>query len=426
MAPRGAAPCETPLPRRFRLDGMAKDPSPTGADEAQTSSERTGGHQLPVRSAALLEGIVQLASEGIVSVDADQRILLFNSGAEEIFGYTAEEILGKPLDLLIPRRYREKHDREHLPNFERAHPSSRRMGERSEVFGLRKSGEEFPAEISISRAEVDGKRMYTAVVRDATERKQYEAALRERGDAALRATRARDEVLGVVAHDLRNPLSTVKMCASALASGASASAMPTPAAERVLELTGVIQESVSWMEHIIRDLLDVTALEAGRLSMDATTVPVEDVLDAVEGMYEPIARDAGVTLEVRAEVDPPPPPVRADADRLLQAMGNLVGNAIKFTQKGGAVSVVASVVQHAGGAEREFVRIEIRDTGPGIPADQLPHIFDRFWQVRQTIRAGAGLGLAIAKGIADAHGGALHVESTVGVGTRFWMDIPAA
>jgi PAS domain S-box-containing protein len=378
---------------------------------------------MPTRSPALLGAIVQIASDGIISIDEDQRILLFNSGAEEIFGYTAEEMLGQPLEVLIPSRYRERHDAEHLPNFARAHGTSRKMGERREVFGLRRNGEEFPAEISISKVDVEGQRMYTAVIRDATERKMYEAALTERGDAALRATRARDEILGVVAHDLRNPLSSVKMCTSALASGAVASGMPARAAERVTELTGVIQEAVTWMEHIIRDLLDVTALEAGRLSMTPVPLPVEDVLDAVEGMYTPIAGEAQVAFSVRADLDPPPPPVMADPDRLLQALGNLTGNALKFTQPGGTVSVQVSVLHRDTG---EFVRFEIADTGPGISADQLPHIFDRFWQVRQTIRAGAGLGLAIAMGIAEAHGGSLHVESEVGRGTRFWMDIPTA
>ena len=404
---------------------MAKDPSPNRALEAHPLTERTGP-DFPVRSAALLEGIVQLASEGIVSIDADRRILLFNGGAEDIFGYTADEVLGKPLDLLIPTRFREKHDREHLPNFERAHPSSRRMGERSEVYGIRKGGEEFPAEISISKVEVNGQRMYTAVVRDATERKQYERLLTERHEDAVRATVARDEVLGVVAHDLRNPLATVKMCASALASGAAASAMPESAAERVLELTGIIQESANWMERIIRDLLDVTALEAGRLSMQAATVPVEEVLEAVEGMFAPIAREAGVALLVQSASEAPPPPVRADMDRLIQALGNLVGNAIKFTEKGGQVSLIACVLPEHAGRDGEHIRFEIRDTGPGIAADQLPHIFDRFWQVRHTIRAGAGLGLAIAKGIADAHGGSLVVESEIGKGSSFYMDIPAA
>ena len=402
---------------------MTSDGDPTDSS-AQREDPGRADPMMPSRSHALLDAIVQIASDGIISIDAEQRILLFNSGAEEIFGYTAGEVLGQPLEILIPRRYREQHEAEHLPNFARAHGTARKMGDRREVYGLRRNGEEFPAEISISKVDVDGVRMYTAVIRDATERKSYEAALTERGDAALRATRARDEILGVVAHDLRNPLSTVKMCASALASGASASAMPAPAAARVSELTGVIQEAVTWMEHIIRDLLDVTALEAGRLSMLPTTLPVEDVLDAVEGMFAPIAREARVQLEVRAG-EPPPPPVRADGERLLQAIGNLVGNAIKFTQAGGRVSLVASVVTSAT-ASPGAVRFEIADTGPGIPPDQLPKIFDRFWQVRQTIRAGAGLGLAIAKGITEAHDGTLHVESEVGRGTRFTMEIPAA
>ena len=401
---------------------MAND-NPPGPSDVRPA-ERDG--IIPTRSLALLDAIVQIASDGIISIDENQRILLFNSGAEEIFGYRADEVMGKSLDMLIPRRYRPQHQAEHLPGFARAHATSRKMAERSEVYGLRRNGEEFPAEISISKVDIEGRRMYTAVVRDATDRKRYEEALTERGDAAVRATRARDEILGVVAHDLRNPLSTVKMCASALSSGAAASVMPAPASGRVLELTAVIQEAVTWMEHIIRDLLDVTALEAGRLSMVPIPLPVEDVLDAVEGMYAPLASAASVTFEVRAELDPPPPPVLADAERLLQAIGNLAGNAIKFTQAGGHIAVIASMIPREAGEERDTVRFEIRDTGPGIAADQLPHIFDRFWQVRQTIRAGAGLGLAIAKGIAEAHGGSLTVVSAPGEGTTFSMDIPAA
>jgi signal transduction histidine kinase len=160
--------------------------------------------------------------------------------------------------------------------------------------------------------------------------------------------------------------------------------------------------------------------------MQPAPLPVEDVLDAVEGMYAPIASEAGVALEVRVELEAPPPPIHADADRVLQAIGNLVGNAIKFTQEGGRVAVVAAVVRAPEARDGERVRFEIRDTGPGIAPDQLPHIFDRFWQVRRTIRAGAGLGLAIAKGIVEAHGGSLEVESEVGVGTRFRLDLPAA
>jgi len=370
----------------------------------------------PTRSPALLEGIVQLASEGIISIDAEQRILLFNRGAEEIFGYTAAEVLGQPLELLIPTRYRDQHEAAHLPHFAKAHNTSRRMGERSEVFGLRRNGDEFPAEISISKVDVEGRWIYSAVVRDATERKRYEAALRERGDEALRATRARDEMLGVVAHDLRNPLSTVKMCASALAAGASSGVMQGTAADQVRELTGVIQTSAEWMERIIRDLLDVTALEAGRLSVHPVALPVEDVLDAVAAMYGPHAAEARIAMVVEAIGGPPP--VRADVDRLLQAVGNLVSNAIRFTPAGGRVTVSARALDDA------MVRFEVADTGTGIAPEQIPHLFDRFWQARAAIRAGAGLGLAIARGIAEAHGGRIDLHSVPGEGTRFWMDVP--
>jgi signal transduction histidine kinase len=234
-------------------------------------------------------------------------------------------------------------------------------------------------------------------------------------DAARRATRARDEVLGVVAHDLRNPLATVKMCAGAIAAGA-------PPAQ-VAEMTGVILRSAEWMEHIIRDLLDVTAIEAGRLAVATTALPVEEVLDAARERYAPLAAERGVAFEARAAGAAPPPPIAADFDRIQQVVGNLVGNAIKFTPAGGRVTLAAAADSLG---ETEAVRFEVADSGPGIPAAHLPHLFDRFWQARETRRGGAGLGLAIAKGIVEAHGGTIGVESELGAGARFWFVIPAA
>jgi signal transduction histidine kinase len=230
-------------------------------------------------------------------------------------------------------------------------------------------------------------------------------------EAATRATRARDEVLGVVAHDLRNPLATVKMCAGALA------ASPEPA--QVAELTDVIRRSTEWMEHIIRDLLDVTAIEAGRLSVARAPLPLEDLLDAARAVYAPLAAERGLAFEARCAE--PLDPLDADADRLLQAVGNLVGNAVKFTPAGGRVTLTASRA-----ADGRATRLEVADTGPGIAAAHLPNVFDRFWQARETRRAGAGLGLAIARGIAEAHGGTIGVDSAPGAGARFFIDIPDA
>jgi signal transduction histidine kinase len=234
---------------------------------------------------------------------------------------------------------------------------------------------------------------------------------------AQRATRARDMVLGVVAHDLRNPISTIKMCAAALDGAA--------APDQVASMRGVIQRSAEWMEHIIRDLLDVTRIEAGRLAVELGEVPVREVLRRARELHAPLADDRGVRFDVQlagAALDAaaaPAPVLLADADRVLQAIGNLVGNAIKFTPAGGRVTLHATPR-----TDVPMVRVAVTDTGPGIAPEHLAHVFDRFWQARETRRAGAGLGLAIVKGIVEAHGGVLGVESTVGAGTTFWFDLP--
>jgi signal transduction histidine kinase len=243
-------------------------------------------------------------------------------------------------------------------------------------------------------------------------------------DAARRATHARDMVLGIVAHDLRNPLSSIKMCAGALggaATGAAAGTGAAPSPETLAELSGVIQRSAEWMEHIIRDLLDVTAIEAGRLAVEVALTEVDVVLARLRELFQPIAEERGVRFAPDLDAAATLPPVRADADRLLQALGNLVGNAVKFTSPGGLVTVTVATTHERGSA---MVRFTVSDTGPGIAPEHLPHVFDRFWQATATRRAGAGLGLAIVKGIAEAHGGEVTVESAPGTGARFSLLIP--
>jgi PAS domain S-box-containing protein len=378
--------------------------------------------------ATLLSGIVQLGADGIVAVDDDQRILLFNRGAEEIFGYAAAEVVGRPLDLLIPQRFHRQHRAEHLPYFARGHRTARRMAERAEVYAVRKGGEEFPAEIAIGRVAVGGRAVYTAVVRDATERRRYEAELRERGDALARAARARDEVLAIVSHDLRNPLSTVTMCARALAGAADEAERAGGAgvdAERVRSLADTARRAADWAQGIIRDLLDAARLEAGGLALYPEAVAADAVLAALREQHAPQAAEAGVVLDVAAPDALPPgiPSAWADADRLVQALGNLVGNAIKYTPAGGRVTVDAVPAELSGAPA---LAVRVRDTGRGIPAEHLPHLFDRFWQARETRRGGAGLGLAIAQGIVAQHGGTVAVESRVGRGTTFTVTLPAA
>ncbi len=237
------------------------------------------------------------------------------------------------------------------------------------------------------------------------------AALKETEEALRRAVRSRDDVLGVVAHDLRNPLNTLVLQLKVMQRQL---AHASPALQSAVD---TILRQAQRMTRLIQDLLDVARLEAGALSITRGRVAVAPLLDDVLTAQRPIAEDA--SIELRLDAEAAMPDVWADRDRLLQVFENLVGNAMKFTPKGGAVTVGAAA------GERE-VTFRVSDTGSGIPAEHLPHVFDRYWQARRTDRRGVGLGLAIVRGIVEAHGGSVRVESRVGEGTTFYFTVPVA
>lgn len=520
-----------------------------------------------------LASIISIAADAIISVDEAQRIVMFNEGAEKIFGWSRDEVLGKPLDLLIPERFRLIHQ-QHVRNFGAERATARKMGQNhSAILGLRKNGEEFPADAAISKVRDAAAWIYTAVVRDITAQKKIESeqrflaevgpvlatsldygetmariaelAVRSIADlcivdllvddqelqrvkvscrdpskawlcelltqipldgrrphllrsvletrrpvlmqspsvetiaslaqseehhqalraaeirslvavpllahgqllgamcfvsstanrvygpadvrlaealaqraalsiqsarlyrVAQRAVRARDDVLGIVAHDLRNPLSTILMQATLLKGAESVRGSGDPA-ER-------IERAATRMSRLIQDLLDVTSMEAGQLSVEAIPVPARQiVIEAVEAQR---TFAASGSLELRLDVVPDVPEVSADRDRLLQVFENLIGNAVKFTKPAGHITV--------GAAPRDGeVLFWVADTGAGLTAEELPHVFDRFWQARKADRQGAGLGLPIVKGIVEAHGGRIWVDSTPGQGSTFFFTIP--
>ncbi len=227
---------------------------------------------------------------------------------------------------------------------------------------------------------------------------------------AQQATRARDDVLAVVAHDLRNPLNTVTMAVSLM--------LETTPPERVEQRRQVeiVRRAADRMNRMIQDLLDVKRMESGRLTTDLKPeLPASLINDTID-MLRPLA--AGSTIRLEADIEDDLPPVLADAARIQQVLSNLVGNAVKFTPRSGRITVCA---EHIDGE----VRFGVIDTGPGIPAEQLPHIFGRFWQAKSDHR-GIGLGLAIAKGIVEAHNGRIWVESHVGLGSTFYFTLPTA
>jgi len=362
-----------------------------------------------------LASIVDIAADAIISVDEDQVITLFNQGAERIFGYQASEVIGQPLDLLLPRDVHAAH-REHIRQFSRSGEPARRMGERSEVRGRRKNGEVFPAEASISKFDIEGRRVFTAVLRDITDRRAADLertrlleAERAARAAAETALRTRDEVLAVVSHDLRNPLSVIDMCAASLIEKLA------PDDEGARSLVRTIVSSTEWMNRLIEDLLDVARVEAGRLNLDRHPQDLVRVISEATVMLEPLITEKSLTLH--EDLPDHLPSANVDARRVVQVLENLVSNAVKHTAPGGEIRIRA---EPANGE----IRISVRDTGCGIPGENLPHLFDRFWQARGARRGGAGLGLAIAKGIVEAHGGRIWVESELGSGSTFGFSLP--
>jgi PAS domain S-box-containing protein len=228
---------------------------------------------------------------------------------------------------------------------------------------------------------------------------------------AQQATRARDDVLAVVAHDLRNPLNTVTMAVSLML---ESTPIENTQERRQVE---IVRRAADRMNRMIQDLLDVKRIESDRLGIDARPEAADGLINDTVEMLRQLA--SGSTIVLEANVAENLPAVMADSARIQQVLSNLVGNAVKFTPRGGRVTVCAERIDGE-------VRFGVIDTGPGIPPEQLPHIFGRFWQAKPSDRRGIGLGLAIAKGIVEAHGGRIWVESHVGLGSTFYFTLPAA
>jgi PAS domain S-box-containing protein len=358
---------------------------------------------------ALFSGLLAISADAVIAVDDEQRIIFFNEGAERIFGWNATDVGGRSLSILLPERYRAAHEG-HVRGFGAAHGRARLMGERQQLSGLRRNGEEFPCEAAIQRLEVDGHDVYAAVLRDVSARQRAEDALRE-------AITAREDMLGIVSHDLRNPANAVKMLARSILDDEASATLPPHVIERV----GVIHQAAEQIDALIQDLLDITRLVGGRLTVSTQSLALAPLVQHGIESLRPLAEAGRIALD--ADIPEALPPILADRDRIAQLLSNLVGNAIKFTPPGGHVSVIARDEGH-------LVRVIVRDTGEGIPADQLPHVFERFYQAprggRGRFRNGAGLGLPISRGIVEAHGGEISIESTVDAGTMVQFTVPVA
>jgi signal transduction histidine kinase len=232
-------------------------------------------------------------------------------------------------------------------------------------------------------------------------------------DLVTQGLRARDDMIGIVSHDLRNPVNAVKMLTGAILGTERSIPLPLD----VIEYSTIIRQASEQMDALIRDLLDVTRIEAGQLKIETTPTDVSELLADALGTLNPVANAKSIQLRFSAESALPL--VSADRERLRQALSNLIGNSVKFSPSESQIDVRAERLDNE-------VVVSVRDRGPGMNEEQLSHAFDRFWQSRRTDREGAGLGLAITRGIVEAHGGKIWAESTEGEGSTFHFTLPTA
>src|SRR6267143_6162155 len=353
--------------------------------------------------------VVQTAHDAIVSADSHGNITDFNREAEVIFGYSAQEVIGKPLAVLMPDRFKDLHQR----GFKRYLETSEAhvIGKTVELAAKRKDGTEFPVEFSLSSWKARAGLFFTGVLSDITERKRTEELLMRAKEDAERASKFKDQFLSTMSHELRTPLNAVLGFSDLLADERYG-----PLNDRQQRYVAHIHTGGKHLLELISDILDLSKIEAGRMELSREDVPVASAFAEVISSLYPLAEKKSQALLQQIE---PHLHVRADPLRFKQMLMNLAGNAIKFTPEGGRIELAARQVD-------DQVRVEVRDNGPGIPAEQQQRIFEAFFRLTETGSAteGTGLGLAITSRLVELHGGKLGIESQPGKGACFYFSLP--
>jgi PAS domain S-box-containing protein len=364
-----------------------------------------------------LAGIVSTAMDAIITVDEDQRIVLFNEAAEKMYGCSAAEAMGQTLDRFIPECFGRAHPK-NIRRFGETGSASRAMARLNSLTGLRADGTEFPIEAAVSKIEVEGRKLYTVIHRDITERKQAEAEREKLAQeqlaraAAEAANRSKDEFLAMVSHELRSPLTAILGYTRMLRSG------PVDR-DAINKVTAIVERSAKAQLQIIEDLLDSARIIAGKLRIELEPVDLVPVLEAALDTARPAAEAKGIKLV--ANFGPAPEQTLGDSTRLQQVVWNLLTNAVKFTPHGGRVELGMEGAAH-------HIRITVSDNGKGIEPEFLPFVFDRFRQADSSSArrvGGLGLGLSLVKHLVELHGGTIAAASEgLGRGARFTVTLP--
>jgi PAS domain S-box-containing protein len=377
--------------------------------------------------------LLEAAPDAIMEVDQHGRIVLLNPVTEKLFGYRCEELLGQPVELLIPGSARDGHIR-HRENYW-SRPAARPMGSGFTMEGRRKDGSTFPVDISLSPVHSGESLRVTAVIRDISERKQAEDKLRAlqadytrelelRNHDVERANRMKSEFLASMSHELRTPLHTVIGFAQLLAEELDGSLT-----EKQKRFVYHIQKDSMHLLELINDILDLSKIEAGRLNIEREVFDMGACVNEAMEAIRPAARAKSIEMEQDLAGCPN---ISADRVRVKQILYNLLSNAVKFTREGGRIRVELRSVEAPKSAvtsgRQSFVQVSVADTGIGIPKEMQEAIFDKFYQASSTtkgVREGTGLGLPITKALIELHGGRIWVNSEPGKGSKFTFTLAA-
>ncbi len=373
-----------------------------------TIAEREGAE-------AKFESILRISADAIISADEHQTIRLFNQGAEAIFGYAADEVLGKDLDMLLPSRYREKH-RSQVAAFGNSPGVVYAMKGRRDIYGLRKDGTEFPAEAFASKFDLNGEKIYTVTLIDVSKRREVENTIRRAKEEAEASNRAKSEFLAAMSHELRTPLNAIIGFSEVIKDEMFGPIGSTTYREYADDINGSGQHLLE----LINDILDLSKIEAGMEVLREEDIEVGDVAQSALRLVRQRADNSGHELKFEASEDLPL--LCADKRKLKQILVNLLTNAIKFTEAGGEVTLAISARSDSG-----YI-FQIIDTGIGMAPEDIPKALSQFGQLDGDLNRkyqGTGLGLPLTKALVDLHDGRLSLQSEVGVGTTATVCFPA-